>query len=217
MQIKYLANMRLVFYMTFAALLLCIITSCNNSNQKNEEEQTITDDSLQVANSIISEDSAIIFNNKADDWINQSLKNYNGNWKKFKLKEFWNEDSLQANPYEATPEFYKTYHDLLKWSPDSSYILDLGTNGATVVKGKDGKPHLENGDIDTEISLLDPKAKTKSRILFFGSAAAVINAHWIDSTQLAILGTNDEKLDQHPDTLLWIINTKEKFFRKYKW
>ena len=206
-----------IFCAAFAALLLFITASCNNSNQKAEEEQTITDDSLQVVNSIITEDSAIIINNKADEWIGQSLKNYNGNWKKFRLMEFWNEDSLQANPYEATSEFYETYHDLLKWSPDSSYILDLGTNGATVIKDKDGKSHLENGDIDTEISLLDPKAKTKSRILFFGSAAAVINARWIDSTRIAILGMNNEKPDQHPDTLLWIIDAKEKFFRKYKW
>jgi hypothetical protein len=205
----------------FKCLLLAFIGtsisySCNNENVKEENKEPLSD-SLQAAISIAAEDSALMFDNKTSEWITKSLKKVDWNWKRFHLIEFWFEDTLSQQPLQEGAVFYKKYAPLLRWSADSNYVLDIGSYGAAAVKDDSGKTHLENGDIDTEVSLLYPKAKKKSRLLFFGSRTSVIDARWIDSSQAALFGMHEKTPDLRSDTLLWIINAKDKYFRKYKW
>lgn len=190
------------------------MAACNND--QNEIKQTDTD-SLAVTGSIKDEDSALIFENNADAWLDLSLQN-TGNtvWKKFRLIEFWYEDSMPAQPFKPDPEFYKNYAPLLKWSADSSYLLDIGSYGKVLVKGKNGKIEIRDGEVDTKASLIFPKSGTISELLFLGAGGTILDGRWITPTQFSLLTVSDAENAQKPDTLLWLIDAPEKFFRKYK-
>lgn len=196
---------------------LSFLFACNSNNEEQAQEKKQEDDSTQTVQSIVSEDSAMIFNNAASGWINRSMQKNSLNWNRFHLEEFWSDDSLVQQSFQPEKNFYKDYTPVLRWSPDSNYILDIGSYGSVKVKNADGTTKIEGGEPDSEVSLIDAKTKTKTRLLFFGPATIVSNGGWLDSTQAAVLAMHDEKGDHHPDTLLWIINVKDKFFRKYKY
>jgi hypothetical protein len=198
-------------------VLVLFFMSCGNNEQQAKKENTVEDDSLQTVKSIVSEDSVIIFRNKANTWIGESIKKPEVDWNRFHLTEFWSDDSLEEKSFEPSEEFYKDYEQVLRWSPDSTFILDIGSYGSVKIKDQGGKTRIESGEPDTEVSMIYPKTKTKARLLFFGPGTIIADGRWLDAAQVAVLGMYDEKGNDHPDTLLWIINAKDKFFRKYKW
>jgi hypothetical protein len=213
--------LRRITFIVSACMMLCnvfFITSCINSQHEEQKENTVADDSLQTVNSITSEDSLMIFNNSAQNWISNSIKKTNIDWNRFHLEEFWNDDSLQVNPFKPEADFYKDYAQVLRWSPDSNYVLDIGSYGSVKIKdNKTGNTKIESGEPDTEISIIYPKTKVKARLMFFGPGTVITDGRWLDASQVAVLGINNETADHSADTLLWIVNTKENFFRKYKW
>jgi hypothetical protein len=206
-----------IFLRLISVVLFLFLASCGNNEQQSKKENTVKDDSLQTVNSIVSEDSVAVFRNNAGTWISESIQKNSLDWNRFHLEEFWSEDSLQEKSFEPSPKFYEDYAEVLRWSPDSTYILDIGSYGSVKVKDKSGKTRIETGEPDTEVSMLYPKIKRKERLLFFGPGTVIVDGRWLDAAQVAMLGVYDEKGNRHPDTLLWIINAKDKFFRKYKW
>jgi hypothetical protein len=208
-----------LFIWIICGIFFSFLASCGNNEQqsKKEKENAVEKDSLQTVNNIVSEDSAIVFRNNGDNWIGESIQKTGLNWNKFHLEEFWSEDSLQEKSFEPSREFYEEYAQVLRWSPDSTYVLDIGSYGSVKVKDKNGKTLIEAGEPDTEVSMLYPKTKGKARLLFFGPGTVIMDGRWLDNSQVAVLGMYDEKGNHYPDTLLWIISAKDKFFRKYKW
>lgn len=203
--------------LSFIGLLFIVSCNCNNNKKAEEKEEVL--DSVQTASSIASEDSSMIADNNTRVFINNTLQNTGWQWNRFKLVEFWADDSLgkDKKPFSPPPDFYNKYASVLKWSPDSTYLLDIGSYGSVITQDKSGKSHVMAGDPDTEVSLILPKENTKTRLLFSGPSMHIFNAVWADSTEVAMLGAQDEKNTGHPDTLLWLIDVKENFFRKYKW
>lgn len=196
--------------------IVITVYSCKCNNGKVEEE-TIEMDSAQTAQSIISEDSSYVFNPVTQSWINQRLNTASFNWKRFKLLSFWAEEPGEKTEAATTPDFYNRYASVLRWSPDSSYVLDIGSYGGVVLQDTTGKHIVAAGEPDTEVSILFPKEKKKTRILFGGPSLRVFNGSWADSSQVVILGSLDTAHVGRPDTLLWLMDVKEHFFRKYKW
>lgn len=201
---------------TVAALLLTV-AGCKCNNDK-AEEKAIELDSTQTAQSIIQEDSVMVFDNMNDPWITENFKTRGFSWSGFKLVSFWAEDSAAKKPANFTPDFFKRYASVLKWSPDSTYVLDIGSYGGVVVQDTTGKSIIAKGEPDTEVSLLYPKENKKTRVLFAGPSLHVINATWADNSQVAMLTTLDTARNgSKQDTILWMIDVKENFYRKYKW
>lgn len=196
-----------------------VVSSCNCNNHKSDkkEDEAIELDSAQTAQSIISEDSVTVFDNTTRQWLGQSLQQNTLNWNRFHLVSFWAEDSLQKTDAVQPADFYSKYASVLKWSPDSNYVLDIGSYGAVLLKDTAGKSFVAAGEPDSEVAILFPKEQKKTRILFAGPSLRMINASWADSSQVAMLGSLDTSHTGHPDTLLWLIDVKERFFRKYKW
>jgi hypothetical protein len=196
-----------------------VISSCNCNNHKSDkkEDEVVELDSTQTAESIVAEDSATIFDNSTRQWLGQSLQQTTLSWDRFKLVSFWAEDSLLKTDTPASADFYSKYASVLRWSPDSTYVLDIGSYGAVLLKNKEGKEVVAAGEPDSEVSLLFPKENKKTRVLFGGPSLHILNASWADSSQVAMLGSLDTSHTGHPDTLLWLIDVKEHFFRKYKW
>lgn len=207
------------FTVTAIALLMVSIAGCTcNNNDKAEEDKAIELDSTQTAQSIIQEDSVMVFDNINDPWITENFITRGFSWSGFKLVSFWAEDSSAKKPANFTPDFFTRYASVLKWSPDSTCILDMGSYGGVVLQDTTGKPIVAKGEPDTEVSLLYPKENKKARVLFAGPSLRVINATWADTSQVALLTTLDtSSVSAKPDTILWMIDVKENFYRKYKW
>lgn len=207
------------YTITAVALLVAMVAGCTcNNTDKAQDDKAIELDSTQTAKSIIQEDSATVFDNMNGPWLNENFTRKGFNWSGFKLVSFWAEDSTEKKPTTFAPDFFKKYASVLKWSPDSAYVLDVGSYGGVVLQDTAGKPVVARGEPDTEVSILYPKESKKSRVLFAGPALHVINATWADSSQVAMLATLDtSSVGSKPDTILWMIDVKERFYRKYKW
>ncbi|RFM30289.1 hypothetical protein [Deminuibacter soli] len=202
-------------YLFAAACLLAIFyTGCTCNSSSNKTGET---DSVQTARNIIAEDSAMLFDDTAQAFILRALQLQSLPWNRFTLEEFWAEDSIQKKPFTADTGFYNKYAGVLRWSPDSSYVLDIGSYGSVVLKDKKGNNHIVAGDPDTEVALLYPKEQQKWRLLFGGPSTHIFNAVWPDSTEVAMLGVLDREGTSNDDTLLWLIDVKGNFFRRYKW
>ncbi len=197
--------------------------SCKNKQAKLDSrplplgiKQTMAD-SLAAARAIDSADYGALFKNKTNAWLYKMLMNKQNKWANFTLIDYWRKDSMKEYAYTPANGFFTEYAMFLEWSPDSSYILDYGSYGVEMKKDKNGKYYVESGDVDQEIALINNKAKTAARLLFFGPSTNAWGAHWIDTTQVALLGRYNAAIGEHPDTMLWIIDVKNKFFRKYKY
>src|SRR5947209_18878945 len=93
---RWISVIRIICMMLF----LFSIAACRNNEQEAKKENTVEDDSLQSVKSIVSEDSIMVFRNKADNWISESIQKTGLNWNRFHLTEFWSEDSLQEKSFQ---------------------------------------------------------------------------------------------------------------------
>ncbi len=198
------------------AVFTMLLAACNNDATDKADTPVEITDTLTAEKSIAFEDSALIYEYKADTLLKNNVTAASLKWSNFSLSAFWYEDSLPTIAYTAHNNFYKQYQLLLQWSPDSSYILDKGSLNAVLLRGKNGATIIADGDIDTEVSLLNPATKQKARLLYLGSAATLINSCWLNANQVALISTNAEKVNT-ADTVLWIIDVKNLYYRKYKW
>lgn len=201
-------------------LLVCTlctlwITSCKNERQ--HERKAEKKDSLAAVQSIVREDTAAIIKNKLDVWLATALQKQGIEWHKLRLEEYAKEEFKPFEPFTPPENFYKDYAEVLRWSPDSGYVLDVGSYGSVLVKDKNGNVHVEAGEPDTEISLVDVKKRQKRNLFFVGPSSVIIDGTWVDTSNALILGSFDEQGNQQPDTLFWLINVKENFYRMYKW
>lgn len=195
----------------FAYLLIAFAIACNN----NKPQDVAVYDSVETALHVKSADSVLVFDGRVSGWLNNNLAVENIKWTNLQLENFWNEDSLDLQPFSPSPDFYKDYSAVLHWSADSSYILDVGSYGMIPVKDKKGKITLEAGDPDTEISVIFTKTGKKARLLFAGPSSFIINGQWVDTSQAMIVGTFNKENNQGKDTLVWMIDIKDQFFRLY--
>jgi hypothetical protein len=214
---------RLLVICTVAVTSLAALSSCNNNkgnkatNDSLLADHSVLSDSMQIIHDIDSADYTDLFKYKANTWLSKVLNNSQTKWDNFHLVDYWKDDSLKRSSFKPAKNFYTDYAMYLKWSPDSNYIFDMGSYGVTVVKDKQGNTSIESGDIDNEVTLLDPVHQTKTRLLFFGPGTTPVNARWLDSSQVALVGLFDTSSNHQPDTLMWLIDVKEKFFRKYSY
>jgi hypothetical protein len=207
---RMLRRIALLEWVAFAFL----VVGCKPNFGKDVEAKLA--DSLAAVRAIIIEDSTAIAQNELNAWIATLLGKEQLNWNILNLQEYGKEELKEAESFAASKEFVTDYSEVLRWSPDSSHILDIGSFGAVVVKDASGKPRVEAREADTEISLLNVKGQHKRSLLFVGPSSVIIDATWVDTSNALILGSFDEQGNQQPDTLFWIINIKDNFYRMYK-
>ncbi|WP_207491904.1 hypothetical protein [Aridibaculum aurantiacum] len=194
---------------TIVIALIALAVSCKNKPATEPKADTAT-----AATNIYQEDSTLIVSAGINDWMQQTLKAADLP-AKMKLEEFWKDDSLMVSPFTPSNEFYSDYAPVLRWSADSNYIIDIGSYGTVVTKNAQGKTQLEAGSPDSELALIEPKKQERTRLMFVGPSSEIINAKWIDSRQALVIGTFDKTGNDNHDTLLWMIDVKDKFFRLY--
>jgi hypothetical protein len=121
---------------------------------------------------------------------------------------------LPTEAFIADKLFLTGYESVLKWSADSIHVLDVGSYGKVPVEDEKGDHHLEAGEPDTELALLNIKRNERTRLMFVGPSSNIINGRWLNSSELLVLGTFLTEPGR-PDTLVWIIDINEKLFRLY--
>ncbi len=203
-------------------VLLAGLSSCNNNkgnkavNDSLRADLPVLSDSMQAVHDIDSADYASLFKSKTNVWLSGMFDNKQTKWDNFHLVDYWKDENLKSTPFTLTKKFYADYAMFLKWSPDSSYIFDM-SYGMMVNKDKSGNTSFESGSVDNEVALLNLANKTKTRLIFFGPGTTPVNARWVDSSQVALIGLFDTSGNNPPDTLMWLIDVKENFFRKYSY
>lgn len=162
----------------------------------------------------VREDSSLLLTGGVAEWIDATIQKPAPS-RNIQLLQQWKDDSLLVQPFQPSADFYKTYQSVLRWSPDSNYVLDIGSYNAVVKKDAAGRPSIEGGGPDTEIALIEPGAGTRTRLLFTGPSGDVLDARWAGNNQVLIIGLFDRSGNNARDTLAWIIDAREKQFRQY--
>jgi len=224
--VKNNAQIKCVFNgLAMLIIIATVLTACKNNKQPvkkvakdsviNIPKNLSVTDSLQLVQDIDSADYAYLFKNKTNIWIIKALNNPKIKWTDFRQADFYQVDSIKQIKDEPAKKLLEDYGMFLRWSPDSTYLLDFGSYGVTMARHKNGQLYIESGDIDSELRLFNIRKKTSARLMFHGSFTNTWDAHWADSAQVVLLGTFDTSANNHPDTTLWMINVKNNFFRRY--
>lgn len=203
-----------MYLKTLLRFFLLSIILATNACRSEQKEQQINRDSIAIMPDGEKEDSTLVTTSGIYEWLGETLKKPAISTK-ITLEETWNEDSLMVSPLSIEPGFYDDYRQVLRWSPDSQYVIDFGSYGMIATRDANGKVTLEAGEPDTELALLEPATRQRTRLMFVGPSSQVIDATWINNNEAIVVGTFDKTGDNNLDTLMWKINVREKLFRLY--
>jgi len=99
-------------------------------------------------------------------------------------------EAAQVNAIDTLPAL-PLHDELLPFTPlfiynaDSSYAADLYSYNTVMVKRGD-RTVLQGAGPDTEIGLIDTRAKTRKRIYFGGASSTVLDASWPAPNELMV-------------------------------
>lgn len=108
-------------------------------------------------------------------------------------------DSVNFNPDN---KYYEQYASVLRFSADSSYILDFGSYGSIPVKNKAGRTSLEGGEPDTKIMVGIPGQHKEWQVMFAGPGTVILDAKWKNDHQFMLLYSQQADKDRIDTTLL---------------
>jgi hypothetical protein len=192
-------------------LIIAIFVSISCKQHDTKEKSTA--DFATAASNAAREDSLLIHAKEVTVWINNSFNSTSN--KEFILEDFSQNDSLLTEKFTADSSFVKNYRSILRWSPDSAFILDIGSYGSVLVKDANGDYNVEAGEPDTEVALIDLSKKERKRLLMAGPSSNITDGKWVNNNVLLVTGTFNKTGNGDRDTLVWLINVKENVFSLY--
>ncbi len=114
-------------------------------------------------------------------------------------------DTSISNPLNK--QQVDAFYPCLIFNTDSSLAIDLYSYNFTV-KSATGK--LEESGPDTEVGLIDFTANTRKRIYFSGPAAAIVDADWLNNSQVVLAGAEMIEMEKmKPFNLTIDINSRQ--------
>ncbi len=113
-------------------------------------------------------------------------------WSKFVMTDAWKEDTMYTSVFQPDSAYYENYGRFLKYSPDSSYFIDLDSYNIHISKDSKGNWIGEELGPDTEVSLINPSTKEKTRLIFLGPGSSVEDAQWLDDENIVLMGVQEE-------------------------
>ncbi|MDV3756066.1 hypothetical protein [Elizabethkingia anophelis] len=90
--------------------------------------------------------------------------------------------------------FVKNYKNLLIFSPDKKYFIDLYSSSIHYDEKK--KKYIAAYDIDSQVDLGGMQNHKNSRIYFAGSSAWIEDAAWIDNDRFILAGIHSDEQSQ---------------------
>ncbi|HRE52828.1 MAG TPA: hypothetical protein PK339_15500 [Flavitalea sp.] len=190
--------------------------SCNSGSDKKAEPEVMPgeSDTVETVDTLLNSETISFFNHSGySDYARSRLKNFD--WSRFKLVDTWKDDSLMKSEFKPDNYYFERYGKFLKYSPDSSLFIDLDSYN-TIIEIENGKlTGFEEGP-DTEISLVDPSKKEKTRLIFLGPGGSVDEGGWLDKETLVLIGMqyNDEGTSAKP--MIWKYHLPTSTFYLYE-
>ena len=121
-----------------------------------------------------------------------------------------NEEGLALDSNE-----FRQYRSYFLWNADSSYALDLVSYNFLPVTKK-GRTTMEEQGPDFETAIIDVNNRKRTRLLFFGSSGgSVLDARWLDNSNLVIAGAVDWESSDSLRPAAWKYNVLEKTWQPF--
>ncbi len=196
--------------------------ACNSGGDKQASSDTTTATTTTpdtvISYSPVDTSSEFIqtFSSNLQPWLDRTTQQHALRLDEFRYADNWVEDSLMITPANLSPEFYKTYKQVLVYSPDSSKVLDLGSYGGVLSKSSDGKTGMVQGEPDSEIAVLDRLSRKRRRIFFFGPGTSVEQGFWMNDTTIILAGKSEEQNKMKP--VIWTVRLERdgNFYTRYE-
>ena len=166
---------------TIILVLIIALASCNSSEDK--EIQPVPDSSAYVpeidkVDTILSPETFKFFT-KPEAQVSKD---------KFQMVNTWKEDSMLISEFNTTKNFVDKYRELLRFSPDSTHFIDLGSYNVEVETDSKGNKIYQDIGPDIEISLVSLNDKKRTRLIFLGPGSIIDDAGWINNETAIIAG-----------------------------
>lgn len=196
--------------------MIFLFSSCNNSDKKQETTVTTTPKPAE---------KTIDKNTELRNWFqNPNLIQWSQRMKKkdsqFSVSHFSKaqEEPLQEQPGKSfSEEEWKSFQPYFVFSPDHTLAIDLYSYGNVSGKKSGDPTELEGGDPDSEVSLVNVKNRTKTRLLFAGPGTTFQQAAWIGDSVILITGISDANAENEMKPVLWKIDLKEQTLNPYEY
>lgn len=204
----------------FFALL--VFTACQSNADENTLEPPATTDSIAVDSSfsetidtVLTQNMISVLNNSPV--VNDIKKAEAGfDFSRFRMVNTWKEDTVMRQPFTVSEPYLKGQANLLKYSPDSTHLLDLDSYAVEVNASK-RKETVKMRGPDTEVSLIDLTNKNKIRLLFMGPAGSVEAGDWMDNDNIVLLGMEERSNDGNRVPVIWKYHVPTKTFYLYEY
>lgn len=202
-------GMKNIFGLMAGMVLLAACGSGGDKQAGADTTATTTTHDTVVTFSPVDTSSEFIqtFSSNLQPWLERTAQQHELRLDQFRYVDNWVEDSLIISPANLTPDFYKTYKQVLIFSPDSSKVLDLGTYGAVLEKNTSGKSNIIQGEPDSEVSILDRLKRQKRRIFFFGPGTSIEQGFWMDDSTVVLAGKTEENNKAKP--VIWTVKLEK--------
>ncbi len=185
-----------LLFSIFAAIIILVIACRDKEDKKVEPNATVetadADDSLTIESldTMLSRENIDTFSTMA--FHNYAKKQSTGfDWSRFRMESNWIDSSPLTTSYKPDKNFYDAYGRFVKYSPDSTMFIDLDSYNVDIRKDESGRWRGTEQGPDTEISLVNLKTGTKTRVLFLGPGNSIEDALWLDKENIAIMGIED--------------------------
>lgn len=181
----------------FLASLLIFISACT----ENDEKQAMTNIDDASADSI--------FINPENDAYSSWDNYYRHNNISFSMDSFMRADTIISDllirSAELDKDFYEQFSSLIVYNEDSTLFLDAYSY-SMIVEKKDGKLYARGGEVDNEVSVVNPDSKTRTRIFFCGPSCIIQKVFWHNKNIAGIMGLTSEDSDEYYTPVVWFVN-----------
>lgn len=190
------------------AIAVSYFVSCNSSSDKEAPQQNIDTTTVVADETVDTVLAAETFRFFTRPNVKQSSVAY-------RMVETRKEDSLLTSKFEPKPDYYKKYSEFIRFSPDSTRFIDFGSYHVDVTINKNGEKKYEELGPDSEVSLIDPSASVKKRLLFLGPAGVVDDAAWVDNETIVIAGRQEGTGIDSLQPVIWKFHIPTNTFYQY--
>lgn len=193
--------------LTIITLVMIFLASCRDKADKKADvvvaDSTTT--TVEKIDTILEQETFTFFTKPT---LKQSAAS-------FRMVNSWKEDSLLTSRFDPPTDFYKKYGALLRYSPDSTKFVDLGSYNVEVTIDRNGAYKYDELGPDTEVSLVEPSKGTRHRLMFLGPGSTVDDAGWMDNETIVLAGKQENPTGDTTRNVIWKFHIPTQTFYEY--
>jgi len=201
----------------FSVGIVMALSACNNKGDQQADKTISVEDSLiadKQNDSLSAKNLALINETGFSKFAQRSTPQLN--WSKFKVTKFWQEDFQNKTAFLPENNYYESYGQFLKYSPDSSKFIDLDSYNIAIKKNKSGVLTGDSQEPETAVSLVDLGKKEKMQLIFLGPGNSIEDAAWIDNNSLVLIGYLENDAATGTNAAIWQYNLSTKNVKLYE-